>query len=166
MWMFCLQPSTFLLGAQGISRRRLIGYHMSMSYPTNRLPFKMSNGLPGVALIQRVDLPDGRVLVVCMNEDEKNDAPVNMVIEGRFASVCRLHRLDPRTIVWVEYTRGKFKRPEGLRGGWEKVNFRGEPGQNPEWEPMTSADWEALGTTPPVDPFPFGNLDMPYDFHR
>src|SRR4051794_7615762 len=111
---------------------------------TDRIPFKLPNGLAGTAMILLIDLPDGRKLVTCANENEEDDAPVNMAVENLFWTTCQQHQLDPARVVWVEYTSYPVPVAGGELGGWELVTFKGPgSGEGPEWRRMTPADWEA-----------------------
>lgn len=123
-----------------------------MQHKIDRIPFRLANGTPGTARILIAPLPDGRTLVTCMDDNDDDDAAVNMVVEHLFRTVCDRHQLDPSRIVWVEYNSSVLTTGAGKVGGWERVTWRGTPGTSPKWRQMTPEDWEGLGTEPPPPP--------------
>jgi hypothetical protein len=123
-----------------------------MPHATEHIAFRLSNGTRGNAVVLRIPLPDGRTLIACRNDDEEDDAPVNMAVEQLFREVCERHRLDPAKLVWVEYTSDTLTTGAGTVGGWEVVTWQGGPGRSPTWRQMTAKDWAELGTVPPPGP--------------
>jgi len=123
-----------------------------MEHQTFHIPFTLPNGSSGTARIILVPLTDGRTLVACMDDDDEDDAAVNMIVERLFREVCKAHRLKPDKVVWVEFTYGEIDAVDKAFGGWERVVWNGKPGESPEWHRMDREDWAELGTEPPLDP--------------
>ena len=122
---------------------------MDRSHVKDRIAFRMSNGIEGVAAVMLIQLDDGRTLVCCTDDDPDQDAAVNMSVRDIFRTACKRHGLQPTQVVWIEHSE-RVAHTHLKAGGWERVDF--DPpasGQNPTWHPMTEQDWRSLGTQPP-----------------
>jgi hypothetical protein len=100
----------------------------------------------GVCLIERIDLPDGRVVVACLQPPGNPGTSITNAVEKIAAQVCARLEIDPKTLVWLEHY--PFMTPSE----WSLVTF-GAIGEqtgfvDPIWETMDEADWRALGLKP------------------
>ena len=107
----------------------------------------------GICRIERIDLPDGRVVVICQELDENPGQSVTSAAAEIAGQWCRKHRVDPDKLVWIEhYAAGPDGKPE-----WELVRL--DRGAGPitfisaeRWKPMELDDWRDLGLPPRYKP--------------
>lgn len=108
--------------------------------------FKSSNRFDGVCLIERIDLPDGRIVVACIQVAGNPGSSITNNVEYICDQVCRRFSIPAERIVWLEH----YDIYEGNE--WALVTFdvmppRGEFGE-PDWTPMTPMLWRSLGLKP------------------
>ncbi|HEV2294535.1 MAG TPA: hypothetical protein VGR35_11820 [Tepidisphaeraceae bacterium] len=118
-----------------------------MTRDTEPFAFKSSNGHDGICRIERLQLRDGRTLVICHELEENPGNAVTNVIEQLIPQVARKFGLDLRRVVWIEHT----EEAEGNAHEWDVVNFKVDRRGSildPEWHPMTADDWHELGLEP------------------
>lgn len=99
----------------------------------------------GVCAIERIDLPDGRIVIACIQVPGNPGNSITNCAEYVLAQVCERFEIDPRHVVWLENYEF-FDRNE-----WRLVEFEfdddGVP-DNPTWEVMTAAMWLSLWLSP------------------
>jgi hypothetical protein len=111
--------------------------------------FKAGNRADGVCLIERIDLPDGRIVVVCIQTPGNPGNSITNCVEGLCFQVCERFEIDASRLVWLEhYDYGSKKLP----GDWNLVTFSASPPnrpfEGPTWTTMTLAMWNALKLRP------------------
>lgn len=99
-------------------------------------------GADGICAIERVDLPDGRVVIACIEMPGNPGKSITNAAEYIFAQVCERFDLPPSRIVWLE-TYECFDRSE-----WRLVTFGASIEQAPTWTVMTPDMWKAFLLSP------------------
>lgn len=94
----------------------------------------------GICAIERVDLPDGRVVLACMAVPGNPGNSITNCAEYLFQQVCERFRIDPAIVVWLEH----YDFYDALE--WRWVHFGADGGSGsldaPEWTLMTADLWE------------------------
>jgi hypothetical protein len=97
-------------------------------------------GADGICAIERIDLPDGRIAIACIEMPGNPGRSITNSAEHIFEQVCETFELDPAQVVWLENY-------ECLdRDAWRRVSFNGE--DTPTWTTMTPDMWSALSLSP------------------
>lgn len=108
--------------------------------------YKSSNRIDGVCLIERIDLPDGRIVVVCIAVTGNPGNSITNSIETICFQVCERFDIPPDKLVWIEHY--DFFQPQE----WNLVTFERMPPdhlfEEPIWTQMTSQIWSSLGLRP------------------
>lgn len=108
--------------------------------------FKARNRMDGVCLIERIDLPDGRIVVACMQVAGNPGNSITNSAEYICDQVCRKFSIPPDKLVWLEHY-DFFSDNE-----WKLVTFGVMPPvgdfAKPRWTKMTSALWQGLWLKP------------------
>lgn len=108
--------------------------------------YKASNRADGVCLIERIDLPDGRVVVACIETTGNPGLSITNAVEELCFQVCERFEIPADRLVWLEH----YDYDE--RGEWNMVTFGQMPPQrpfaNPKWITMTPELWPELRLKP------------------
>lgn len=100
----------------------------------------------GVCLIERIDLPDGRVVVCCIETAGNPGSSITNSAERIATQVCERFDIELRDLVWLEHY------PHLSPQEWDRVSFSqitpGGPLEAPVWAPMTDALWCDLKLRP------------------
>ena len=99
-------------------------------------------GADGICAIERVDLPDGRIVIACIEMPGNPGKSITNAAEYIFAHVCERFELPPSRVVWLENYES-FDRAE-----WRLVTFGGSIDHTPTWTTMTPDMWETLSLSP------------------
>ncbi len=110
--------------------------------------YKSPSGSDGVCLIERINLPDERVVMICEEIDGNPGTSVTNAIEYIAFQLCEQFDVSPEKLVLIEhYDTWCDKNDE-----WDLVSFAKRPPESnfddPEWTPMTEEDWRSLGFGP------------------
>ncbi|HCY64115.1 MAG TPA: hypothetical protein DHV59_15095 [Oxalobacteraceae bacterium] len=104
--------------------------------------FKSGNGSDGICLIERIDLPDERIVVACMSVVGNPGISITNAVEDICFQVCERFEIPPDRLVWLEHYED-FDDEE-----WDMVTFGTSPPQgpfsNPTWKTMTPQLWKSL----------------------
>lgn len=108
--------------------------------------FKSRNGSDGICLIERVDLPDGRVVIVCISAAGNPGISITNAVEDICFQVCERFEIPPNLLVWLEH----YEFDEDAE--WDIVTF-GQipptgPFADPTWTTMTLELWATLRLKP------------------
>lgn len=103
-------------------------------------------GADGICAIERVDLPDGRIVIACIQVSGNPGKSITNGAEYVFAQVCGRFGLEASRVVWLEH----YDYPRG--GGWKQVRFPhagidSVPGE-PSWTVVTDEGWADLRLAP------------------
>lgn len=104
------------------------------------------NGCDGVCLIERIILPDGRIVIVCIQPAGNPGQSITNCVEDIFYQVCKRFDCRSKEIVWLENY--ETINPDE----WELVTFdcilgNGEVAE-PIWTPVTEEIWQNLRLRP------------------
>jgi hypothetical protein len=108
--------------------------------------YKSANRADGVCLIERIDLPDGRIVIACIETAGNPGNSITNCVEEICFQVCERFSIDPTKLVWLEHY--DYDDPPE----WDMVKFGTKPPQgvfaDPEWIPMTDDLWASLKLKP------------------
>jgi hypothetical protein len=108
--------------------------------------YKASNRKDGVCLIERIDLPDGRIVMVCIAISGNPGNSITNSVEALCLQVCERFDIPPEKLVWIEHY-DFFKSQE-----WNLVIFGKMPPEylfeEPTWIPITPPMWKDLRLRP------------------
>lgn len=108
--------------------------------------YKARNRADGVCLIERIDLPDGRIVIACIAVAGNPGISITNCVEALCFQVCERFDVPAERLVWLEhYDYDKYDE-------WDLVSFgqippRG-PFADPRWTEMTPAMWRGLWLRP------------------
>jgi hypothetical protein len=98
--------------------------------------------MDGVCLIERIDLPDRRTVIACIQIAGNPGNSITNSVEYLYFQVCKRFDLRPDRVVWLEHY--DFYQP----AEWNLVTFvmsqTKHPFYEPEWTPMTNEMWRDL----------------------
>jgi hypothetical protein len=111
--------------------------------------YKAGNRADGICLIERINIPDGRIVIVCIQTAGNPGNSITNCVEELCFQVCERFGLDPARLVWLEHYDYDSSVPSG---DWRMVTFSGQPPkrpfENPKWKTMTPEMWRALMLRP------------------
>lgn len=103
----------------------------------------------GICAIERIDLPDGRVVIACSQVPGNPGTSITNGAEHIFRQVCSRFDLPVHRIVWLQH----YDHPAPAE--WRLVAFVGEEQgellETPRWTRMTPPLWTDLGLSPRDD---------------
>jgi hypothetical protein len=111
-------------------------------------PVLFAYGAPaadGVCVVERIDLPDGRIVIACIQVPGNPGRSITNSAEELCAQVCERFEIDPRGVIWLENY--EYSEPET----WRRVRFEFDEAAtpcNPSWTEMTADAWALLGLIP------------------
>jgi len=102
--------------------------------------YKAGNRMDGICLIERIDLPDGRIVMAIIQIVGNPGNSITNTVETICYQLCEQFELSPDRVVWLEHY------DEYEWDDWTMVTFRREPPdrpfEDPSWEPMTDEMWK------------------------
>lgn len=108
--------------------------------------FKASNGSDGVCLIERIDLPDGRIVIACIETAGNPGLSISNATEELCFQICERFELPIDKLVWLQH----YDYVEDQH--WDMVTFSNTPPNypflNPKWTEMTPELWKSLHLKP------------------
>jgi hypothetical protein len=100
----------------------------------------------GVCLIERIDLPDGRVVICCIEADGNPGSSITNSAERIATQVCARFDIEADRLIWLEHY------PHVSPPEWDLVRFAHDPATGafsaPQWTPMDDALWADLRLKP------------------
>jgi len=110
--------------------------------------YKTWNGCDGVCLIERIDLPDGRIVIACIETLGNPGQSITNAVEELAFQVCDRLAIPPHLLVWLEH----YDIADDISEEWQWVRFKKVPPEGafegPIWVEMTKADWANLRLAP------------------
>lgn len=108
--------------------------------------FAYKAAFDGVCLIERINLPDGRIVVACIQVLGNPGTSITNAVESIVLQVCDRFDIPADKLVWLEHY-------EDLKPDeWRMVTFGTIPPKgnfdNPSWGTMTPAMWANLKLRP------------------
>jgi hypothetical protein len=108
--------------------------------------YKSPNGFDGVCMIERIDLPDGRIVVACMAMLGNPGMSITNCLEELCFQVCARLEIPAERLVWLEHY--GFIDPDE----WLWVTFArmppDSPFEDPTWGKMTLELWREVRLRP------------------
>ena len=100
-------------------------------------------GADGICAIERVDLPDGRIVIACIEMPGNPGRSITNAAEDIYAQVCKRFSFGSEAIVWLEHY-------ESFEDEWREVRFAAvaDGSLRPSWTRMTPPMWAKLGLSP------------------
>jgi len=96
--------------------------------------YKAGNRSDGVCLIERVDLPDGRIVIACIQAAGNPGNSITNCVEELCFQVCERFEIPADRLVWLEHY-------DYFDNEWSMVTFAEMPPHrpfvNPKWARMT-----------------------------
>lgn len=108
--------------------------------------YKAGNRADGVCLIERVDLPDGRIVIACIETAGNPGQSITNCVEELCFQVCERFEIPAERLVWLEHY--DYYEP----AEWNMVIFGQRPPdspfRDPQWTTMTPELWRELRLKP------------------
>ena len=118
---------------------------------SSRLEFVGPNHRTGVCRIEVLPLADGRTTIIATELAENTGTSITNAAEQAATEACRRFNIDPHRLVWIEHYNSESYRQRSREETYDLVSFSSiNPVaavifDDPDWKPMTAADWENLG---------------------
>lgn len=108
--------------------------------------YKAGNRFDGVCLIERIDIPDGRIVIVCIQVPGNPGNSITNCVEELCFQVCERFEIPAERLIWLEHY--DILGPDE----WNWVQFEKRPPDslftNPVWTEMTDEMWKSLRLRP------------------
>lgn len=108
--------------------------------------YKAGNRSDGVCLIERIDLPDRRIVIACIETAGNPGTSITNCVEDLVFQVCERFEIPSDRLIWLQH----YDYDENQE--WNIVTFTQMPPQgpfsNPHWTKMTSELWRELRLMP------------------
>jgi hypothetical protein len=108
--------------------------------------YKAGNRSDGVCLVERIDLPDGRIVIACIETAGNPGRSVSNCVEELCFQVCERFEIPADRLVWLEH----YDYDEEQE--WNMVTFAQRPPQGPfagpHWSRMTPKLWNEMKLKP------------------
>ena len=108
--------------------------------------YKARNRADGVCLIERIDLPDGRIVAACIEIAGNPGMSITNCVEDLCFQVCERFKIPANRLIWLQH----YDYDETQE--WNMVTFTQIPPEgpfaNPRWTRVTSELWRELRLTP------------------
>lgn len=108
--------------------------------------YKAGNRADGVCLIERIDLPDGRIVIACVETAGNPGNSITNCVEELCFQVCERFEIPANRLVWLQH----YDYDEDQE--WDMVSFTQIPPHgpfaNPKWVTMTPEMWRSLMLKP------------------
>jgi hypothetical protein len=108
--------------------------------------YKAGNRCDGVCLIERIDLPDGRIVMACIQMAGNPGNSITNCAEPLCFQICERFELDARRVVWLQH----YDYAE--KDDWMMVTFAQTPPRGPfaipTWTSITPRMWKELRLRP------------------
>lgn len=105
-------------------------------------------GFDGICRIERVNLPNERVVIICEQIDGNPGQSITNAIEHIAFQLCEQFEINPQKLILIEHYDTWFCNEDE----WNLVEFENKPPdsafENPIWHPITEKDWLELGIHP------------------
>jgi len=108
--------------------------------------YKARNRKDGICLIERINLPDGRIVMAMIQVAGNPGNSITNTVETICYQLCERFKLQPDRVVWLQHY------DYNDREDWTMVSFKREPPdrpfEDPAWDRMTPELWDDLGLQP------------------
>jgi hypothetical protein len=107
--------------------------------------YKAGNRMDGICLIERIDLPDGRIVVAAIAIEGNPGNSITNSVEVLCLQVCERFGIPADRVVWLEHY-------DYYDDEWNMVTFSQKPPdgpfEGPEWTVMDANAWSDLRLRP------------------
>jgi hypothetical protein len=107
--------------------------------------YKAGNRMDGICLIERINLPDGRIVVAAIAVEGNPGNSITNCVEELCLQVCERFRIPSDRLVWLEHY-------DYYGDDWNMVTFSRRPPdgpfEDPEWTAMDAKAWSDLRLRP------------------
>jgi len=108
--------------------------------------YKSGNRCDGVCLVERIDLPDGRIVIACIETAGNPGNSITNNVEMLCFQVCERFDIPAERLVWLEH----YDYDEDAE--WSMVTFQRRPPEHPfedpRWTTMNPEIWRGLKLKP------------------
>jgi hypothetical protein len=108
--------------------------------------YKVNGGADGVCLIERIDLPDDRIVIACIETAGTPGTSITNCVEDLCFQVCERFNLPAEKLVWLEHY------DDNEYSDWSLVTFEKKPPnslfEHPKWIDVTPQIWQSLMLRP------------------
>jgi hypothetical protein len=108
--------------------------------------YKAGNRADGVCLVERIDLPDGRIVISCIAVTGNPGNSITNCVEELCFQVCERFEIPAEKLVWLEH----YDYDDDAE--WNMVEFKrmppDRPFEDPTWIRMTPEMWRDLRLKP------------------
>jgi hypothetical protein len=108
--------------------------------------YKAGNGADGICLVERIDIPDGRIVVICIETAGNPGNSITNCVEELCFQVSERFEIPPASLVWIEHY------DDDELDEWRMVTFErrppNDPFEYPQWTTMTPSLWHDLYLRP------------------
>ncbi|MGC2236176.1 MAG: hypothetical protein WA584_08445 [Pyrinomonadaceae bacterium] len=110
--------------------------------------YKSANRFDGICRIERINLSNDYIVVICEQIDGNPGQSVTNAIEYIAFQLCDQFNINPQKLILIEHYDTWFCN----ENEWNLVRFEKMPPdfafENPTWQPITKEDWQKLGFQP------------------
>lgn len=110
------------------------------------LAYKAGNRSDGICLIERINLPGGRIVIACIDPAGNPGCSITNCVEDICFQVCERFGIAAELLVWLEHY------DYDPDYGWYPVRFEQRPPHGPfagpRWTAMTPSLWTQLRLSP------------------
>jgi hypothetical protein len=127
--------------SKGYSRRWRFCLTQTANEP-ELFAYLAGNHCDGICVIERIDLPDGRIVIACVEPPGNPGQSVTNAVEELAFQVCERFHIPADRLVWLEH----YDLDEDAEWNW--VSFKKKPPESmfdgPTWITMTADLWNSL----------------------
>ena len=121
-------------------------------WPSEETPelfaYKSPNGADGICRIERINLQNEKVVILCEDINSNPGMSITNCIEYLATQICDQYDIGPEKLVLITHHDTWYSHDNE----WVLVSFEQRPPEHifgdPNWEVMTVEDWRALGFRP------------------
>jgi hypothetical protein len=116
------------------------------------------NHCDGVCVIERVHLPDGRIVVACIEPRGNPGQSITNAVEEIAFQVCDRINIPPERLIWLEH----YDLSEDAEWNWVVFNKRPPERQfgGPTWITMTPDLWNSIWLRPRTRMHAYGQFGL------
>jgi len=108
--------------------------------------YKAGNRCDGVCLIERIDLPDGRIVIACIETAGNPGNSITNCVEELCFQICERFELSADRVVWLQHY-DCYDDQEWMMVKFARIPPRG-PFAEPSWIKMNAELWKGLWLKP------------------
>lgn len=110
--------------------------------------YKARLGFDGICLIERIDIPDGRIVIACIQTAGNPGKSITNAVEDLALQVCVRFDIPADKLVWLEH----YEDRDPECNEWHIVSFASRPPKGPfakpTWTKISEEMWSSLKLRP------------------